>query len=495
MRLKGKTTFELTDVNTGAVEIFEDSNMITNGMSNFWNPFGVFGNYPANDGNINEVQPLNWLTGGLMLFGNQLTAEANNTLMPAGNVMVGNGAKDIANNGQVTNMGSYNSAESSVSTEGNRVTVKYVYDFTTAQGNGKIACACLTTKAGGYIGMGNATSRLTDQNFHMETYQSGCYGNSKKPALIFNNYSYAPYNCFGYPVYNEDAVYVVDPQTVYYASSSYADQRANHWSTTGKIKVHKMRAGFKSVGLVDGGSISHIKQTWEVTVPTAIRTYMGSTKYYTNVFSDALTRSIYITFVKDNTNISSASNFYVMKIDSNMTATAYQVTNNTGSSLYIGDNSDRSGYRRIAFDGDYMYCWGYINNEYKLFGIKYADSTQVVETPVVNSSADAIYKLASNLIAIDGGFKSSYDYYNAKIYDAVNDTIKYTNGYGTQIKRLTPFADKSGIYLVEDLLSNDVVYEIRKDPRFLATINNLTEAVQKTAEKTMKVIYTLTYEV
>ena len=32
--LKGKTTFELTDVNTGEVEVIEKTNMITNGLRN-----------------------------------------------------------------------------------------------------------------------------------------------------------------------------------------------------------------------------------------------------------------------------------------------------------------------------------------------------------------------------------------------------------------------------------------------------------------------------
>ena len=495
MRIKGKTTLVFTDVKTGAVEKIEESNMITNGMSDFYNPFGAFGNYPANDENINDVQPYNWLTGGLMLFNSELETNVDNTFMPAGVVMTANASKDISNGGQVTNMGSYNGTESSITTDGNRVTVKYVYDFATNQANGTIACACLTTKAGGYIGMGNAVSRVVDQKFCLESYQSGSYGNSKRVALPFNAYSYAPYNCLAYPVYNEDAVYVVNPQTLYYASSSYTDQRAQHWTTTGKIKIHKMRAGFKSVGLIDGGDIQHIKQTWEIDVPQAIKTYMGNVKYYTNVFSDAFTRSIYITFVNNNTNVNATSSFYVLKINSEMNATAYKVTNNTGATLYIGDNSDKSGYKRVVFDGDYMYVWGYINNEYKLYGIKYADSTQVVETPVTNSTYDAVYSLGHNLIGIAGEWKVSNDYYNARVYDVVNDTVKHTNGYGTQVKRLTPFADKKGAYIFENLVGNDAVYEIRKDARFLATINNLTEPVVKTADKTMKVIYTLTYEV
>ena len=36
------------------------------------------------------------------------------------------------------------------------------------------------------------------------------------------------------------------------------------------------------------------------------------------------------------------------------------------------------------------------------------------------------------------------------------------------------------------------IYSVMKDPRYLATINNLSEPVVKTASKTMKVTYTIT---
>ena len=496
MRIKGQTTIELTNVNTGEVETHEDSNMLTNAMQNFLNPFGVFGNYPINDAKAYENKPFTWLTGGIMLFDKPIEENVSNVYMPAGVKMVGNGAMDYSNSGDVTNLGSYNTTESGVTTEGNTVTVKYVYDFTTSQANGVIACASLTSRLGGYMGMGNATSRVRDLQAGLESYQDSCYANSKNPMFTFNSYRYAPYNCLAYPVYEEDAMYIVDPQSVYYASSSYTDQRAQHWSTTHKIKVHKVRAGFKSIGILDGSYIENIKQTWEIDVPQAILTYMGSTKYYTNVFSDPFTRSIYIIFTKDNYDISAGSSCYIMKIDSNMQATAYNFMNNTGKKLYIGENGSSSGYRRVAFDGEYMYAWGYVSgSDYKLYKIKYADSTQVMETTATATSWEEVFALAPNLICFGYDYISSHDCYNGKIYDAVNDTARYVNGYTNEIKSLTPFADKAGVYIEETITGNNVEYAVRKDIRYLATINNLEEPVEKTADKTMKVIYTLTYEV
>lgn len=496
MRIKGKTKIELTDVNTNVTETFEDNNMLTNAMANFFNPFGVFGNYPENDDAINGTQPLEWLTAGLMLFDSAIPENVNTTYMPASVKMTANGAKGISNSGNVTNMGSYNASESEVIKDGNNVTIKYVYDFLTSQANGTIACACLTSKAGGYMGMGNVTAKIRTEKFNLETYQGNCRGNEKKPAFTFNNYSYAPYCCLAYPVYSEDAVYIVDPQSVYYAGSSYTDQRAQHWSQTNKIKVHKMRAGFKTVGLLDGGEINHKKQTWEITVPQEILSYMGTSVGYSNVYSDATTRTIYITFVKNDYYVSAGSSFYVLKINSDMTATAHRITNNTGFKLSISDNSSSSGYRCVAFNDDKLYAWGNVSSgNYKLFAIKVTDSTQVYETVAQASSAVAVYKMADGLLGIEGDWISSYDYYNASIYDTINDTIKEVNGYGTNMRRITPFADISGVYIEEYAISNDIAYRVRKDPRFLATINNLASPVEKTAEKTMKVIYTLTYEV
>ena len=77
----------------------------------------------------------------------------------------------------------------------------------------------------------------------------------------------------------------------------------------------------------------------------------------------------------------------------------------------------------------------------------------------------------------------------------VNDTCYPTNGYDSDdYETIVPFADKQGLYVVEDRSSNSVKYKVIKDPRYLATINNLVEPVVKTNSRTMKVIYTLTFE-
>ena len=154
--LKGKTTFELTDVNTGEVEVIEDSNMITNGLQEFLRTYGYFGCDVLSDDTVRTNSLWVNLLGGLFLFDTALDEDASNTFMPAGVKMIGNGSKDMANSDAVTELGSYNAPESGLQSDGS---VKFVYDFSTQQANGTIACACLTSKVGGYIGMGNDSNR------------------------------------------------------------------------------------------------------------------------------------------------------------------------------------------------------------------------------------------------------------------------------------------------------------------------------------------------
>ena len=128
--LKGKTTFELTDVNTGEVEVIEDTNMITNGLQDFLDTYGYFGvdvlskdKMGANSLWVNAL-------GGLFLFDSRLEENVKNTFMPAGVKMVGNGSKDVSNSGTVTELGSYNTTVTLQTAFSSVVTSKLCYSTT-----------------------------------------------------------------------------------------------------------------------------------------------------------------------------------------------------------------------------------------------------------------------------------------------------------------------------------------------------------------------------
>lgn len=472
--LKGKTTFELTNVNTGKVEVIEDSNMITNGLQEVLATYGYFGcDILNNDYMRNNSLWVN-LLGGLFLFDTALDEDVNNTFMPAGVKMLGNGSKNEANSGAVTELGSCNVPESGLQSDGS---IKLVYDFNTQQANGTIACACLTSRIGGYIGMGNDSNRYYNELYNLYEFlsdfnhicKSNIAGAGKDTSHIL------------YPVYSENAIYFTNPYNINY-SSAYASQ---HWSATKKIQILKVRAGFTGVSIKDRQYLDKVIATYDVDIPQEILDYMGTSTRYITISRDS-ERNIYVIFYKASDYIPNGQFCWIMKIDKDMKATAYKFTNNTGVSLCIGYTDF------ITFDGDYLWIYAY-NSPYYLYGIKYTDSTQIIETGVNKGSKYGLNTIGKNLISIDSQSSGSY-YCAPTIYDVVNRTHRQVNGSINKKYKLVPFPDKKGVYLCVYAESTTCDLKVVKDPRYLATINNLSEPVVKTSSKTMKVTYTLTFE-
>ena len=284
-----------------------------------------------------------------------------------------------------------------------------------------------------------------------------------------------------YPVYSENAIYFTNPYNIKYSSS----QASQHWSVTKKIQILKVRAGFTGVSIKDRRYLDKVIATYDVDIPQDILDYMGTSTNYITISRDS-ERNVYVIFNKSSYDTLNAGAFcWIMKIDKDMQATAYKFTNNTGVDL-----STETGI--ITFDGDYLWIYAY-KSPYYLYGIKYTDSTQIIETGINKGSKYRLYTIGKNLIGIyDASFNSGY-YYAPTVYDVVNRTHKHVNGTGSYNTTLVPFPDKKGVYLyvVPDTICN--LY-VMKDPRYLATINNLSEPVVKTSSKTMKVTYTLTFE-
>lgn len=490
MGIKGRTIFELTDVNTGEVERYEDCNMITNGLQEFLDPCGSWGIYPFAKENVRNTAVRNTLTGGIFLFDGTLDEDVTNTYANASLKMVGNGALGISNATTVTELGSYNSAESGVQADGS---IKYVYDFLTSQANGTIQSVCLTSKVGGYMGYGNESQkRVYDAGLRDTEYQNNIYkyANFLKAGGDF----YA--TCMMYAVYNEDAVYAVDPNSVQWKGNSSTVLGELHWTKTGKIRINKYRLGVSSVGLNDYAYVNSLIGSYDVAIPQDILNYMsaGSGSYYVNwvaPVADANKREIFIIFSKNTDNCANGNFFWIMKIDKDMQATAYKITNNTGYNIYkttMQCNYDKHNY--YAIDNDYFWCWLKKNDSYNLVGIKYADSTQIIETDVYTSSNLEITKTYDNMLEYGAVYSSNGTYINGDVFNTVRKKALTVNGFleNNRSYRVL-FADRKGLYLC---FYGSNSFLLIKDPRYLATINNLSEPVVKTASKTMKITYILT---
>ena len=157
MKLKGKTTIELTDVNTGEVTTVEQENMVTNALGNFFNnnPMGLF-NYLVNSRTIKYfnkyfIPICPNLLGGILLFSEALEENADHILVGSSQLPMGYASND-ANPYDDTKRGSMNLNESMAISNG----YKFVWDFSTSQGNGTIAALALTSNFGGAAVYGNA---------------------------------------------------------------------------------------------------------------------------------------------------------------------------------------------------------------------------------------------------------------------------------------------------------------------------------------------------
>ena len=150
-RYTGNLTIELEDENTGTVETVSETNMVTNAVNDLLgtNPLGLFyhtaGRYDTEMNWNDEMLPIcPNMIGGILLFSSALTEQAANIYPSSVNLPVAYASNDV-NATQNVRRGSMNLVESMALDDG----YKFVWEFTPSQGNGTIAAVGLTSKQGG----------------------------------------------------------------------------------------------------------------------------------------------------------------------------------------------------------------------------------------------------------------------------------------------------------------------------------------------------------
>ena len=167
MKLKGHCKIELKDKKTGHIERVEEHNMITEFSEELFKQMGYLRpNAFAN----RETLPIDDLFGGIMCFDTAITEQTDMTgrhssplYPPADKEMVANASMAITGNTAPEELGQYNS-RSSASTATTR---KFIFDWDTDEGLGQIASVCLTSKYGGYKGVGNSYSDTRDTSIRV----------------------------------------------------------------------------------------------------------------------------------------------------------------------------------------------------------------------------------------------------------------------------------------------------------------------------------------
>lgn len=254
MALKGHTKIELTNVNTGEVETYEDDNMVTNALEDLFHPLGFFGNQSitsdkllaSNNESTNSDRLLHTTTGGLLLFDKSLEEDPELTIVPAGVSMTGHACYRNYTGTDKT-FGSYNNNESGLLYDG--YGYKHVWDFQTNQANGKISCACLTTALGGFMGTGSypECNDYTDTGSHERNFP--CYRHMKVEGSDSNM-----------PVYfngtteillllkNSNSFSYFPPNNIYQV---HVNNISNSFLKTGNLTFMKRRVPFNSLSIFD----------------------------------------------------------------------------------------------------------------------------------------------------------------------------------------------------------------------------------------------------
>lgn len=461
-RLHGHTKIELRNVRTGRVERIEHDNTFTDGITDYMRTLGVFQNTFFRSDNQRNSPAWQNLVGGIFLFDSVLPTSPAAKYAPAGIKMTANGSYGVSNASDPQELGSYNSIESQVS-DGS---LSLVYDWGTSQGNGDIASVALTTKDGGYIGYGNDSNTGAspiafdrNQSYGTNVYFSASASNQLGYAEIVGDYVY------------RTARGTDKPPVIASGATSYT--------------LYKSHKAFSEIDLWDVNSAS------DNYAETVTFTFSALTEQYRLYWTGM---GKYLLIPHNQKTSGSTYRFLVYDIATD-TVGDYSFTNSTG------ETSDYGWYNVLTLIDD-TYClfvtqqgsnaWHWWKVNYKtgqIIGQVSGMPSNYMYAQARSSGFNASFagRLIINTVASGSSVQRSY------IYDAernivlpLNGGTQYPYGYGydQNLDCMVRYnSTSSQIYFFEGAIKN---------PLRLMTINNLDSPVTKTADKTMKVTYTIT---
>ena len=465
--LKGKTKIELTNVHTGEVEVIEEENMVTNALQYIFDPVGYikYGSTMYGEEFVNYYATL---TGGLLLLDKQLEENPDNIFLDTDVRVTGCAVFDKQNTSNQGLRGNYNATETEIDIV-NR-TIKYVYDFDTAEGNGTIASVALTHANSGYSNRGCEVEPVRGEYPFFMSLGSGLLrlcGSSIGMSAYDRTISYVTYGQ-GYKW-----IYLIDAEKdmVYYFSID----------TTASVVIRGYRANINTVSLFDNPSTGRTLMFEKtISLGTAI-----SQQYFSYNYEEETQKLYIISNVASNTYVSNNANYIITEIDiaNDYAVKQYTMTNKTGVAL------------KIAYDRENVLCYrGYVylmNNSspYNIYRQEIGNSANVQKIDTAVRQCFPIYAKDKRVYyATPSGYSGTWA---LCIVETDTFTVKFPESivlYDTTHRQYVPVLGVPMTYFMTSG-SYDGVFGMRTD--YLATINNLDSPVVKTADKTMKVTYTL----
>lgn len=439
--IKGQTIIELRDAKSGRlVQRTKDDNMLTKALEYFYAQGGL-SNPTAFGASGIRTDALTYLLGGVLCLDTALTESDTIVRVPAGVGMTANGAKGILNTGNPPELGSWNENESGWMQDGS---YKTVYDWTTSQGNGTIACVCLTSKFGGHQGIGNKSDTWQANSMAISNYNAitSVTTGGSQPLGNYNNslFTIAEANLNDKTEVTVDE-YALPVTAIDVRDSTAGRKKDSHTVALPNALQNLSGTAWRIKSVFNRGKIAHL-------LIGHVSNYMfesGSLSpdiYYTTFDMDTKTFGAVITIPVE----ASYVNDWAI-------TDAYAVINNTminlANTVDVSDISDTIG---CLEDGSNF--------------IGSARSFEALDSKTIHG---AFYNQEWKGFCVDLESKKAL-YINGS---------EYLNNYGAS---------------ANELLRSHSNY-VTRDPRYIASINNLESPVTKDASKTMKVTYVLRFDV
>ena len=444
MKIKGHTEIQIRDAKTGRmVQNTHDDNMVTNGLAGFFKNHGMLNTTPF----ISDINSdlITTLLGGILLFNDTLPASADTVMTPDGIKMTANGAYGVTYTGDPTELGSYDANESGWQ-DAAHTTFRFVYNWTESQGNGVIKSAALTSRAHGFVGEGNSTSE------------------KKTTSADNNNTTFANFTNQGnrYNEYSE-VIFAIKNNVAYSLKVNTSSQTLTIRKSSVSDTVCDIRdkTSFRNMNFVDVA---------ELTNPSSdnLVTFDGtSVRFLSNKVVIALRSSAGVLVFTLNSSMDTIDDY------DDITASATGLTWDSRDTFFL------------TADAEYLIV--YNDSSSKLYKIEIANPVNVTEVTIQGT------------LTTGGNYREYLSvgkrhYISNYIYDETQNKAIITNDNGTMQDILSGDIYKDDSSMIITMASyNTYNSDVGRNNKYLATVNNLQNAVTKDSTQTMKVIYTLTF--
>ncbi len=486
--LKGKTKIELTDVKTGQTNVIEKENMVTNAINSLLGDNHCLMHLVSDISSADRLYPIiGKAIGGVLCYRQPLEENADEFYAPLDNQLIACASNNV-NDTASTLRGSLNQIESGWLANHNGY--RFVWDFTTSQGNGVISSLGLTSAPGGVGSWGESG---------FVTYSRLFFARQRSSTLA-DNYFKLPHSIsLGAYAINIIAVNSANNEST--SVGVYVEPN----SSDKLIRIVKMQMLFSSVKLTS--NYFKIKEEIELKneqITAWIEnqqyyTFLDDGDYYLGLCAARYERPTPLKWIKihketlDITTGEWGSSFNIF----------YNIFNQMVRSLKSDELHDVSGKNSNIVIKNDLLLFNYIGaKDYSIIVVNKNTGVIVNEfiEPLIIKYDNIDVSTYENL-RIKDKFVNSFCSYDENgiiwkhAFDFSNGTRPHGGGdYPYQRLFNTFKVDKSvygiGVY-IDRFAYNRPQFHWGVYTPYLATINNLSEPIVKTADKTMKITYIL----